>query len=593
MVDEEGRSDPNRDIYRVLDDDYVPVKDRLAPAEDEQIDPHNFQARVPVGGTDAHDISRSRGSGRKAWAVACVFLVVCLIISAGIVSGWFKINNGGLNGEASTKEIAVGDFDSVFPDNGSVIKTDDIQLIWTPAENAKMYEIMLDTGPTFMHPITAQTDGNCYRMNLTDGTYYWKVGAGGAGSPSNWTSVKSFLKITALGTTGLISPLNDSLVTNTDLSFLWSAVDHAALYRLQVDSDRDFSSPVIDTLTNGTNYPINYQYQNGETYSWRVMSTNGELESEWTAARSFHVNIRLPAPSLTGPDDDAMITADNLTLNWTDVNGAYVYRLQVDRSSNFSSPAIDVLTLSSEYRATDLQDNVTYHWRVMASNDHYHSPWSTTSGFFKGFDHLLRSYSWNYGGHGFHLNLSISGPAYYAQKNENGQPLNLLYPNFAAHVNSSSDFVRQAASEIKKYAASLGYNQEQTLNLAMAFVQSIPYGLDLNTTGHVEYLRYPVETLVDGVGDCDCTSILLLSLIQTPELGYDGVLLEYDGSNGDSGHMAVGVAGQFSGMYHTYTYYTFLGVKYYYCESTSEGYLAGMIPDEISSKWNSAKIIQV
>jgi hypothetical protein len=114
----------------------------------------------------------------------------------------------------------------------------------------------------------------------------------------------------------------------------------------------------------------------------------------------------------------------------------------------------------------------------------------------------------------------------------------------------------------------LGFTKIETVELALLLVQSIPYSIDIDTTGLEEYPRYPLETLVDDTGDCEDHAILLAELLCA--LQYDAVLLEYPGD-----HMAVGVAdsGDMFG-----TYYEHDGKKYYYTETTATGWKIGDIP---------------
>jgi len=58
----------------------------------------------------------------------------------------------------------------------------------------------------------------------------------------------------------------------------------------------------------------------------------------------------------------------------------------------------------------------------------------------------------------------------------------------------------------------------------IAFVQnSISYEYDINVYGQDEYWAYPVETLINGAGDCDCKGTLLTALLRTA--GYDALVL--------------------------------------------------------------------
>ena len=50
------------------------------------------------------------------------------------------------------------------------------------------------------------------------------------------------------------------------------------------------------------------------------------------------------------------------------------------------------------------------------------------------------------------------------------------------------------------------------------FVQQFEYEEDIESTGVVDYTRHPVELIVDGVGDCDCRTTFLYSMLDS--LGY-------------------------------------------------------------------------
>jgi len=119
------------------------------------------------------------------------------------------------------------------------------------------------------------------------------------------------------------------------------------------------------------------------------------------------------------------------------------------------------------------------------------------------------------------------------------------------------------------------------------FVQQIPYAYDNSTMSYREgafppayrsgadYPKYPVETLVDGKGDCEDTSILAAAMLDL--MGYDVVLLRY------SDHMALGIEmAKFSPFYADYPpkYYDYEGKRYYYVETTNYLQIVRIVEDE-------------
>lgn len=125
-----------------------------------------------------------------------------------------------------------------------------------------------------------------------------------------------------------------------------------------------------------------------------------------------------------------------------------------------------------------------------------------------------------------------------------------------------------------------GLSASERVELAISFVQSLAYTSDSVTAGYDEYQRYPVETLVDRGGDCEDTAILLGAILEQMGYGVRGVLLP--------GHMALAIKGDAS---LSGNYYTQDGARYYYVETTSDGWRVGDIPDEYRGE--SARLVSL
>ena len=133
---------------------------------------------------------------------------------------------------------------------------------------------------------------------------------------------------------------------------------------------------------------------------------------------------------------------------------------------------------------------------------------------------------------------------------------------------NNRELLRNIADQIIRQCDEHGYDKEQYLQEAINFVQHMRYELDSDTRGTEEYYKYPIETLYDGNGDCEDTSILLAGLVR--ELGYDVIYIWYL-----DGHMAVGVKCEgYDGLSFEYE-----GEDYYYIETTSSGWNIGEEPE--------------
>lgn len=112
-----------------------------------------------------------------------------------------------------------------------------------------------------------------------------------------------------------------------------------------------------------------------------------------------------------------------------------------------------------------------------------------------------------------------------------------------------------------------GLSVENKTSLVVSFVQSMEYALDEDSKDLAEYPRFPVETLVDGGGDCEDTGILMASLLDA--MGYNVSLILLPN------HLAVGVAVDATGVHWVHE-----NVTYYYLETTAPGWGVGEVPPE-------------
>ena len=112
------------------------------------------------------------------------------------------------------------------------------------------------------------------------------------------------------------------------------------------------------------------------------------------------------------------------------------------------------------------------------------------------------------------------------------------------------------------------WSRQDHVDFVLSFVQSLPYTLDDVTTGYDEFRRYAIETLIEGGGDCEDTTILVAAILRG--LGESTALIF------TPGHIALGVSGNFTGASLTYN-----GTKYYYCETTGTGWTVGTLPASV------------
>jgi len=141
-------------------------------------------------------------------------------------------------------------------------------------------------------------------------------------------------------------------------------------------------------------------------------------------------------------------------------------------------------------------------------------------------ENIVRTFTWEYSGVQ-HLELKIPESTYDAYRFQQRYSFN----DVGKYITEDrSGAVEKLAEALKNMSDAGGLTESQRMDLAVVFVQSLPYYSD----GSVDTPRFPVETIVDGGGDCEDTSILLAAILY--EWGYDVVLL-----NIPDVHTAVGV----------------------------------------------------
>lgn len=189
-------------------------------------------------------------------------------------------------------------------------------------------------------------------------------------------------------------------------------------------------------------------------------------------------------------------------------------------------------------------------------------------------------HSWKCEGRACSITLNISTNLYDYYRNDR-EHLAYKYrfnedevePNYYGFMLSEHD--RPVLHGLANQFASHATSERESILLALTFVQSLPYAYDSDTKGEDEYMRYPVETLVDGCGDCEDKVALLAALLY--EMDVDFVLLVLPE------HMAIGVHCDEVDLPR---YLLFQGKKYHYLETTMPDWGIGDIPE----KYYSAEI---
>ena len=178
---------------------------------------------------------------------------------------------------------------------------------------------------------------------------------------------------------------------------------------------------------------------------------------------------------------------------------------------------------------------------------------------------LEKLYTWEWDGVERSVTITVPEQLYdYYSEKERYQTTD--YRGYVLHP-LDDQYVEALVYEFNLIQVDEGLTKENKTDLVVSFIQNMEYVLDTDSKGLTEYPRFPVETLVDGGGDCEDTGILMASLLDA--MGYNiSLILLPD-------HLAVGVEVNATG-----THWVYDNVTYYYLETTAPGWEEGEVPPE-------------
>ncbi len=171
-------------------------------------------------------------------------------------------------------------------------------------------------------------------------------------------------------------------------------------------------------------------------------------------------------------------------------------------------------------------------------------------------------WTWSYD-----LRVPVKAVQYYRSLERDPREIRTGYSSYVSDP-SDDEYLHALAQKFIDAAESEDQGKDAAVELAIAFVQALDYIPDDDSLGY-DYPKYPLETLYDHGGDCEDTSVLLVSLIR--EMGYGCCLIAFDD------HMGAGVLGGDSVWGR---YFERNGKKYFYVETTSPDWQIGEMPQD-------------
>ncbi len=283
----------------------------------------------------------------------------------------------------------------ITPVNGATGVSTQPTMDWTDVSGAVTYHLQISFNNNFSALALDQTGitGSNFVVGpgILSGTtqYFWRVSAANVGGEGPWSAVFNFT--TTIGPPAaplLLSPPNNSTGNSRTPILDWNNSPGATSYRVQVSTDPNFTTTLINQVTGSTSqYQVVTALAYNTTYYWRVNATNAGGNSPWSTTWQFTTLITPPLePVLLLPVNNATGVSLTPFMDWTDVAGTTTYRLQIATNSTFTNIVYNnALIATSEFTVPSgyLIGSTQYYWRVAAINSggqgNYSSPFTFTT----------------------------------------------------------------------------------------------------------------------------------------------------------------------------------------------------------------------
>ena len=179
----------------------------------------------------------------------------------------------------------------------------------------------------------------------------------------------------ALGIASLVAAPAQALAAPSDLTtadrnssthvLSWSPIAKATAYEVQVDTDASFDSPVYTGSTVNTKLVPSALLPTGQEF-WRVRAVFGSTRSAWSQSSFDVAPVSTPVPLAPADDQDLPQPDAPPLLQWSAVQGATSYTVQVDSEPDMIG-AKTYTTKGTSFVVPDPLTVGTWYWQVTAS----------------------------------------------------------------------------------------------------------------------------------------------------------------------------------------------------------------------------------
>ena len=251
----------------------------------------------------------------------------------------------------------------ISPEDGTAELETEVTMEWLAAETAEEYVINVARDDGFIDMIFEGNIGDVLEHTLTileyNTTYYWRVQALNEDGASLFSEIWTFS--TGIEPPELISPENETVNLQADVTLRWREYEDIDFYHLQVAEDQYFERIAFEDSLTDPEIQVP-DLENGRFYYWKVRLISGDRTGFWSEVRKFRTE--LAAVTLTRPDDNSTDQNTTVMLEWEELQGAEEYIVQLAKDDVFNT-GLQEDTVETTFKTfSDLESGETYYWRI-------------------------------------------------------------------------------------------------------------------------------------------------------------------------------------------------------------------------------------
>ena len=241
---------------------------------------------------------------------------------------------------------------------------------WNQVDRAGIYNFELALDESFDEStMVLKTESTGTRITVdslsTETIYYWRVSAANAfNDSSNWSAPFRFKS--KLEKPVLQFPQDGQINVDTDVGFVWSATSDTNYYKFQIAEDSTFNT-VVQNITAEDPFTTVTGLENNNYYFWRVNSRNSVGDtSDWS--EFSELKTRLAKPVISFPLDSTRVSPENIPVEWSRIEGADYYKLELFDAHNFETNLLDTVISNTHFIIDTLQISRSYALRMKAAS---------------------------------------------------------------------------------------------------------------------------------------------------------------------------------------------------------------------------------